>query len=70
MDAVEGRTVKDSLLDVTALPSAVSFLQELAINGVKKDAALQKPAVPYSHKKKKGFVREGKAFFKRLSAEN
>lgn len=69
MDAVERRTEKDSLIDVTALPSAASFLQELAITGVKKDAALQKPAVPYSQKKK-GFVREGKAFFKRLSAEN
>ena len=69
MDAVEQRTEKDSLIDVTALPSAASFLQELAINGVKKDAALQKPAVPYSQKKK-GFVREGKVFFKRLSAEN
>ena len=69
MDAVEQRTEKDSLIDVTALPSAASFLQELAINGVKKDAALQKPAGPYSQKKK-GFVREGKVFFKRLSAEN
>lgn len=69
MDAVERRTEKDSLLDVTALPSAARFLQELAITGVKKDAALPKAAVPYS-KKKKGFVREGKAFFKRLSAEN